>query len=408
MPERGFDTGFWSDPFVQKLPEEGKLLFFYLNMNEHCNQAGLYRITPVTIAFETQLAQPDIPDLLKSLSPRVEWYPELSLVWVKDFLREQAKSPKFIIAAIKSLDTHRLPEEIRNAFETYNEELLHGVAPSEHISPTKRECVIIRDNFLCQYCAAEITSATDYEVDHIIPVARGGKENYLNLVTACRACNQKKLDKTPLEAGLRMPSPTPFHGAQATYILKNNAIVREKWLRLFPDRYKVVESMLINIDQHYPMLLADTHARAVSVSVSSAGSSSGAEEGGRGEGGKPELAEEQAELLRLTRCLKHWRTDPDDGEWLQRFMQEFPEFDKSALTACADYHSGRSEPKHKGQWKNRLRNWMENKRKFAAERKDSGQRKGGQNGTGYKPPKPEGASKPGKTIDAEREAGAAD
>ncbi|MCJ7743784.1 MAG: hypothetical protein MUO99_04395 [Dehalococcoidales bacterium] len=36
------------------------------------------------------------------------------------------------------------------------------------------------------------------------------------------------------------------------------------------------------------------------------------------------------------------------------------------------------------------------------------EKEGGHYGTGYKPPKPEGASKPGRTIDAEREAGATD
>ncbi len=40
-------------------------------------------------------------------------------------------------------------------------------------------------------------------------------------------------------------------------------------------------------------------------------------------------------------------------------------------------------------------------------RQKGAQRKGGHYGTGYKPPKPEGASKPGRTIDAEGEAGTA-
>jgi phage replication O-like protein O len=45
-------------------------------------------------------------------------------------------------------------------------------------------------------------------------------------------------------------------------------------------------------------------------------------------------------------------------------------------------------------------------KKQATAPKDLGQGEGGQHGTGYRPPKPDGASKPGRTIDAEGEVGA--
>lgn len=250
MPERGFDTGFWTDPFVRKLKPEGKLLFGYLWTNDHCNQAGCYQIDLETIAFETKLAESDLPDLLRKLYPKVQWYPDQDIIWVKNFLRRQAKSPKFLVAAKKAINHCHIPEDIKDDFELYNESLLQDITPSEHISPTKRECVIIRDRFICQYCGKEIVDASDYEMDHIIPIARGGKDNYLNLVTSCRSCNQKKIDKLPQEVGLKQPTPTTFHGAQATFILKNNKEIREKWLRLFPGRYRVVESILNNIEQH--------------------------------------------------------------------------------------------------------------------------------------------------------------
>jgi hypothetical protein len=290
MPERAFLTETWDDDWFHKLSRDQRYLFIYLWTNIRCTPAGVYHINLATIASEAKFAEEELPELLKSLAPKVEWYPEINLVWVKNFLRHQAKSTKFIIAAIKSLNSHSIPEDIRNAFEQYNEALLHEVAPSPHISPTKRECVIIRDGFCCQYCGAEITNAADYEVDHIIPVSRGGKENYLNLVTACRSCNQKKLDKTPLEAGLPMPIAKPFHGAQATYMLKIDPALRKKWLQLFPDRYKVVESMLdnidstsVNINQCYPQILTRASNAGADTGASTTGPDTGAGKG-RGKG----------------------------------------------------------------------------------------------------------------------------
>lgn len=51
--------------------------------------------------------------------------------------------------------------------------------------------VFKRDSFTCQYCGR---SAPDVilEVDHIVPVASGGTDDVVNLVTACRDCNRGK------------------------------------------------------------------------------------------------------------------------------------------------------------------------------------------------------------------------
>lgn len=51
--------------------------------------------------------------------------------------------------------------------------------------------VFKRDSFKCQYCGA---SAPDVilEIDHILPVAEGGKNDILNLVTSCKDCNRGK------------------------------------------------------------------------------------------------------------------------------------------------------------------------------------------------------------------------
>jgi len=105
LSERGFNTDYWADSFVETLPAEGKLLYIYLWTNPQCNQAGLYEITLDRIAYETKLPIDSLPSLLKALEPKVKWYDENNIVWVKNFLKRQAKSPKFLVAAAKSLAT---------------------------------------------------------------------------------------------------------------------------------------------------------------------------------------------------------------------------------------------------------------------------------------------------------------
>lgn len=103
MPERGFMTDTWTEPWFQKLNERQRYLFIYLWTNNHCNQAGVYQITLATIAFETRLSEEELPELLESLAPKAMWYPEPSIVWVRNFLKHQSKSPKFLVAAAKCL-----------------------------------------------------------------------------------------------------------------------------------------------------------------------------------------------------------------------------------------------------------------------------------------------------------------
>lgn len=55
--------------------------------------------------------------------------------------------------------------------------------------------VFKRDSFTCQYCGQKSPDVV-LEVDHITPVADGGDNDILNLVTACKACNAGKSDKT--------------------------------------------------------------------------------------------------------------------------------------------------------------------------------------------------------------------
>jgi hypothetical protein len=393
MPERGFQTETWTDPWFQQLELEQRYLFIYLWTNEHCNQAGLYQITIATLAFETKLSAEQLPELLESLKPKVQWYPDDNLIWVRNFLRRQAKSSKFIIAATKSLNGARIPEEIRNDFEAYNEELFRGIAPSEHVSPTKRECVIIRDDFRCQYCGKEINTADDYEMDHIIPVTRGGKENYLNLVAACRNCNQKKIDKTPEEAGLKSPTAAPFHGAQATYILRNNPAMREKWLKIFPDRYKVIESILTNIDQYYPRIPSNAASR------SNASASAVSEEDrvvkGKGEKeitgesippSKSEIEESLSEgdrkVISVWRSVKGFSMPIEAAaELVARLRTEFPDvdiLDESKVWAARKL----SEPLKAGSRVSaQIWNWMKKARQFAQERRE----RGGQPPKGVRP-----------------------
>jgi 5-methylcytosine-specific restriction endonuclease McrA len=65
-----------------------------------------------------------------------------------------------------------------------------------------RKNVISRDGGECQYCGTKIGKHAT--IDHILPQSRGGKSDYINCVASCHDCNNKKADRTPEEAGMKL------------------------------------------------------------------------------------------------------------------------------------------------------------------------------------------------------------
>lgn len=62
------------------------------------------------------------------------------------------------------------------------------------ISNGLRFDVLSRDGFTCQYCGKSAPDV-ELEIDHVVPVARGGGNDKANLIAACDVCNSGKKAK---------------------------------------------------------------------------------------------------------------------------------------------------------------------------------------------------------------------
>lgn len=71
------------------------------------------------------------------------------------------------------------------------------------LSPSKRN-IMERDAYTCQYCG----TSENLTIDHVLPVSRGGKNTWGNMITCCWKCNNEKNNRTPEEWGtLPMTNP---------------------------------------------------------------------------------------------------------------------------------------------------------------------------------------------------------
>jgi 5-methylcytosine-specific restriction endonuclease McrA len=66
-----------------------------------------------------------------------------------------------------------------------------------------RRNIFKRDRYVCQYCGHQ-PGSDELTIDHIVPRAQSGVSSWTNCVLACVACNKRKADRTPRQAGMRL------------------------------------------------------------------------------------------------------------------------------------------------------------------------------------------------------------
>ena len=88
---------------------------------------------------------------------------------------DQSRVTTQSIIAIKGLDVGKTRKRAR-------------IAP-----PVSNKMLFRRDQHLCAYCGVK-HDYDDLTRDHITPESKGGRDTWMNLVSACRPCNHRKGD----------------------------------------------------------------------------------------------------------------------------------------------------------------------------------------------------------------------
>ena len=91
------------------------------------------------------------------------------------------------------------------------------------------EALFLRDRYLCCYCGDLFANNRPLLTrDHVLPISRGGSDQWDNVVTSCRACNQKKDDRLIEECALEMRY-IPYTPSRAeAMILENRRILADQ------------------------------------------------------------------------------------------------------------------------------------------------------------------------------------
>lgn len=95
--------------------------------------------------------------------------------------------------------------------------------------PFCRKNVFLRDTYICQYCGDKKT-VEHLTIDHVLPQSRGGIDCWSNVITACRACNHQKGNRTPDEAGMPLlTKPKIPHTPSYLHLVRIVGANRSEW-----------------------------------------------------------------------------------------------------------------------------------------------------------------------------------
>ena len=100
--------------------------------------------------------------------------------------------------------------------------------PHREVRFTRRN-IFYRDRNRCQYCG-KVFAQRELNLDHVVPLSRGGRSEWTNVVTACVPCNSRKGSRLPLEASIRLirqPKKPAGH-----------PLVRASWIGRFHEEWK--------------------------------------------------------------------------------------------------------------------------------------------------------------------------
>ena len=120
-----------------------------------------------------------------------------------------------------------------------------GFTPSKFptVSLTNRT-LFGRDRNTCAYCGDHF-GTQHLSRDHVVPRSKGGSDNWMNVVTACRKCNQRKSDKTLKEARLELLYLPYTPSFNESLILQNRNILGDQ-----------MEYLISGVPKHSRLLVA--------------------------------------------------------------------------------------------------------------------------------------------------------
>ena len=101
--------------------------------------------------------------------------------------------------------------------------------------PLGNRILFRRDKNICLYCG-EMFGFQSLSRDHVKPLSRGGEDVWTNVVSSCLRCNNRKADRTPEEANMKLLA-IPFIPNQYEFFYLSNHNVLSDQMEFLSARF---------------------------------------------------------------------------------------------------------------------------------------------------------------------------
>lgn len=242
------DCGTWDDSWFASLKPDAKLFFLYLLTNRRTTSCGAYEVTIEQMVFETKLPTRSIERWLAEWAPRVQWWPEHSIIWIKNFYGRQTNSEKIRINARKLVA--KLPPAVRDTVCMTYPELgsptdtlsLPHASPIDKVGINRTATTTERNGDKTATAtaparAADLPAVTTRPMNGQVPCAFAaavGEESFRTIAENFASVNVQ-LDRHWLERtvakyeaqGLSLPPPRVKQALKTAFLKSQDALGRE-------------------------------------------------------------------------------------------------------------------------------------------------------------------------------------
>ncbi len=94
-----------------------------------------------------------------------------------------------------------------------------------------------RDRYRCQYCGRHRSEFKGREFltrEHVVPISRGGANDWGNVVSACSPCNNRKGSRLPSEVGMKLLAvPSEPNHVELVWAVRHITSVQAKYISMF-------------------------------------------------------------------------------------------------------------------------------------------------------------------------------
>ena len=125
-----------------------------------------------------------------------------------------------IRGGINAITNLRSKVDVNSIIATYGN---NKILSEQYAPPLNNTTLFKRDDHLCLYCGNKFKTE-DLSRDHVTPLFQGGKDLWVNVVSACKRCNNAKAGRTPEQANMKLLA-IPFIPTHAEYIFLQGKVI---------------------------------------------------------------------------------------------------------------------------------------------------------------------------------------